>query len=98
MSHVIIKCSKCGIVIAECRCMNPNKPVRYEVCDECKTNSMPITEHPDIQKLIIQYSQLQTKYDKLKASHTDLKNVCKKAFNYHNELEQALEEAGKLGE
>lgn len=32
----------------------------------------PITEHPDVQKLIILYSQLQTKYDTLQASHTKL--------------------------
>ena len=35
-----------------------------------------IIEHPDVQKLIIQYSQLQTKYDTLKQSHDSLKSAC----------------------
>ena len=38
MSHGIIKCSECGKVILQCRCIEGHKNVTYQVCDECKTN------------------------------------------------------------
>lgn len=34
--HFVIKCKECGAVIAQCRCPDPNKPVKYEVCEKCK--------------------------------------------------------------
>ena len=34
--HKIVKCSVCGKVILQCRCMDKNKPVSYEVCRDCK--------------------------------------------------------------
>lgn len=34
--HFRIECKICWKIIAECRCMNKDKEVRYEVCDECK--------------------------------------------------------------
>ena len=33
--HHILKCSKCGIVIAQCRCMDKNKPIYFDICSEC---------------------------------------------------------------
>ena len=37
ITHEIVKCSKCKKIIRQCRCMDKNKPIHYEVCDECKT-------------------------------------------------------------
>lgn len=34
--HEIVKCSKCDKVIRQCRCMDKNKPIVYEVCQECQ--------------------------------------------------------------
>lgn len=34
--HFIEKCSKCGKVITQCRCMDANKPVTYGICKECQ--------------------------------------------------------------
>lgn len=36
MGHYIKKCSKCGIVLEQCRCISPNKPIIYTICDKCK--------------------------------------------------------------
>jgi hypothetical protein len=33
--HYVEKCSKCGTVISQCRCMGP-KVVRWGVCDKCQ--------------------------------------------------------------
>ena len=33
--HKIIKCSKCGDIIAQCRCMSKNKAVEYITCGKC---------------------------------------------------------------
>ena len=35
MSHFKRVCRKCGRVIAQCRCITPNKPIEYALCDEC---------------------------------------------------------------
>lgn len=37
--HFILKCSICGKVIAQCRCIDANKTVRYAICDSCKTHN-----------------------------------------------------------
>jgi hypothetical protein len=34
--HEVVKCSKCGIIIRQCRCASPDKHVSYEVCEACK--------------------------------------------------------------
>ena len=34
--HFIKKCSVCGKVIAQCRCMCCDKPVLPGLCEECK--------------------------------------------------------------
>ena len=39
--HKIVKCIKCEKVISQCRCMDMNKPVEYELCDECKAKLTP---------------------------------------------------------
>ena len=36
MSHEIVKCSICKKIIAQCRCMDCNKEVRWEICEECQ--------------------------------------------------------------
>ncbi len=69
----------------------------------------PITEHPDVQKLIILYSQLQTKYDTLLASHTKLVEELQEIIgdyqesphsftvpDIHERIEQAITEAEKI--
>ena len=33
--HFILKCKKCGAVMAQCRCPASNKEVRYGVCVKC---------------------------------------------------------------
>jgi len=37
--HEIVKCSKCGKIIKQCRCFVKDKPVRYEVCEECENEN-----------------------------------------------------------
>lgn len=34
--HFIKRCSVCDKVISQCRCMDKNKLVVYDTCDECK--------------------------------------------------------------
>ena len=34
--HFITRCSKCGKVIAQCRCPSKDKEERFTICDECK--------------------------------------------------------------
>lgn len=34
--HFRVVCPQCDRVIAQCRCMDPNKSVRLELCDECR--------------------------------------------------------------
>jgi len=34
--HEIVLCKYCGKTIRQCRCMDHNKPTRYEVCLVCK--------------------------------------------------------------
>ena len=34
--HGTLKCSKCGKIIAQCRCFEAYKNVEYTICDECK--------------------------------------------------------------
>ena len=33
--HEIVKCSLCGNIIRQCRCMAQDKAVVYEVCGDC---------------------------------------------------------------
>lgn len=35
-NHFILKCRKCGVVIAQCRCADPYKEVEYTLCEDCK--------------------------------------------------------------
>jgi phage gp45-like len=34
--HYKLVCKECGIIIAQCRCMDLNKPTHYDVCEKCK--------------------------------------------------------------
>ena len=36
MSHFMTKCSKCDAIITQCRCPDPNKTIKYEICSSCK--------------------------------------------------------------
>ena len=36
MSHFIEKCSICGTITAQCRCIDLNKTVRYVACKDCE--------------------------------------------------------------
>jgi len=36
IGHKIVKCSGCGKIILQCRCMDLNKPVVYQVCGDCQ--------------------------------------------------------------
>ena len=36
IGHYIVKCSKCGDVIQQCRCADPDKTVTYELCYDCR--------------------------------------------------------------
>lgn len=54
-NHQIKKCSSCDTVISQCRCMDKNKTVIYELCEECKKkqiNAMDKTKMSDRAKLI----------------------------------------------
>ena len=33
--HYQVLCFKCNGVIRQCRCMDKNKPITYEICDDC---------------------------------------------------------------
>ena len=49
----------------------------------------PITEHPDVQRLITKHQTLITKYDTLKAENEKLKRILKKYgkhLNNHNQF------------
>lgn len=35
MSHGKILCRSCEKIMSQCRCMNSNKSITYDVCDEC---------------------------------------------------------------
>lgn len=35
--HFIKKCSNCGTVIMQCRCMDPDKPIVYGICLKCSS-------------------------------------------------------------
>lgn len=35
MEHYIVKCEKCGAVIAQCRCPALDKQIKYSICDAC---------------------------------------------------------------
>jgi len=37
--HYKILCRKCGKTIAQCRCSDPNKQIKYSICDKCKTGA-----------------------------------------------------------
>jgi hypothetical protein len=47
--------------------MNKDKAVVYEVCDRCKATAKPITEHPDVQKLIAKMVVLQAELEEERA-------------------------------
>lgn len=59
MSHYIIRCSKCDTVIEQCRCADPNKPVSYRVCYECKQKALAFgaqgSDHPPPQYEVVTY-------------------------------------------
>jgi hypothetical protein len=40
-NHIIVKCRKCDILITQCRCMDKNKPVIYDVCSACRARETP---------------------------------------------------------
>lgn len=54
LGHEIVKCSDCGIVIRQCRCMSKDKPTKFEHCGCIKSGETDIPnseldkEHPDI--------------------------------------------------
>ena len=33
--HGIVECKRCGVIIAQCRCMDCGKLTVYSVCDKC---------------------------------------------------------------
>lgn len=37
MAHEIIKCKICGKIIAQCRCFQCDKKIKYVVCQECSS-------------------------------------------------------------
>ncbi len=37
--HSKTLCKECNTVIAQCRCNDPNKEIKYEVCDKCKNKN-----------------------------------------------------------
>lgn len=38
--HFIEKCEKCEKVVSQCRCMSPNKTIRWTICDECRRKTL----------------------------------------------------------
>ena len=36
--HEIVKCKVCEEVIRQCRCMDPHKDVKWEVCGKCQAH------------------------------------------------------------
>jgi hypothetical protein len=34
--HFVEMCRYCGAVMAQCRCMEPNKQVRWSACEKCR--------------------------------------------------------------
>ena len=36
IGHFILKCTECGRTITQCRCMEPDKELRWAVCMECE--------------------------------------------------------------
>ena len=41
-NHIITKCSKCGKIINQCRCMCKDKTVVYALCDDCKDEQLEL--------------------------------------------------------
>jgi len=39
--HFVLKCKKCKKVIAQCRCMDCNKTIKWGYCQECQDKSEP---------------------------------------------------------
>ena len=33
--HYVVKCRECDRVITQCRCADPNKAVRWSICNKC---------------------------------------------------------------
>ena len=46
--HFIKKCSSCGKIISQCRCMDHNKEVVYSLCSECLNKIELMPTMPDI--------------------------------------------------
>jgi len=36
MCHFMIVCKECDKIIKQCKCMDKNKEVKYDTCEECK--------------------------------------------------------------
>ena len=37
--HFILKCTECGIIITQCRCMESGKELRWGVCKKCEAEN-----------------------------------------------------------
>jgi hypothetical protein len=40
MGHFKEICKMCGTIISQCRCMDCNKEVTYNICDACKQKAI----------------------------------------------------------
>ena len=38
--HFILKCSECGDIVSQCRCMDHNKTVEKTICAKCKQKAL----------------------------------------------------------
>ena len=65
------------------------RAVYEEQIETLKTT--PITEHPDIQRLIGKQVELQAKYDALKQSHNKLVEVCKPLLEGYCQMAQMIQ-------
>lgn len=54
--HFQTVCSKCGVIIAQCRCMDCNKIINYGICDQCK-QAPNTTDHQALKDIIIKEYQ-----------------------------------------
>ena len=58
--HFIEKCTNCGGVISQCRCIDKNKTIKYSICDKCSKEALKIGT-----KLILSENLEKTKKKKL---------------------------------
>lgn len=56
--HYTELCRECGAVISQCRCMSPDKEIRYGLCDACAGKQQPVGE-PAIWHRITTVEELQ---------------------------------------